>query len=182
MNVGSTKLPARYVRRGLKAASCLLTVVLLAVIATLLFMTLLVFSETEYPFPHSIPMPDLPKELSALPARAEIRCSGTVDPFAAADLIDVYMYPGLAPEIQPRSNSWRRRYVADHGREVGKLLRCTEVVASTFAWSEIAGRFYVYVKPQEPPTPQTGAESWRRIRSQQAPAWVQFDELEFSGD
>lgn len=182
VNVSSTKLASKYVRLGLKAAGCLLTMVLLAVIATLIVLTFFALSETEQPFPHSIPLPVLPNELSALPARAEIRCSNTVDPVAAGDFIDVYMYPGLVPETQPRSNSLRRRYVADHGREVGKLPRCIEVVASTFAWSEISGKFYDYVEQEESSTPQTAAESWSRIRSQQAPGWVHFEQLEFSKD
>lgn len=157
---------------------CLATLMAAVVLVILVILIFLLYAARGDTQPHPIPIPDLPAELATLPALAEIRCLGTVVPVSDRDFVDVWSHPGIAPVI-PRDDSayWSPREVRHPKR--GRLLQCTEVEAIEYAWSELGGEFYVYVEAVDVPLPERGREFWERIRAEQAPGWVHFDQLDF---
>lgn len=165
---------------GFRALRLFITLFLAAVLAILVALTIFLYSGSEGTLPHPIPMPNTPVELATLPTRAEIRCRGTVVPVAARDFVSVWARPGVDPDIPSGdSDSTYWRPVEETHPQLGRLLQCTEVEVTNYAWSELGGEFYVYVEAVDAPLPEKGQEFWERIRAEQAPGWVLFDQLDF---
>ena len=128
---------------GFRALRLSMTVLLAAVLAILFVLTIFLYSGSEDTLPHPIPMPNTPVELATLPTRAEIRCRGTVVPVAARDYVSVWARPGVNPDIPTGdSDSTYWRPVEETHPQIGRLLQCTEVEVTNYAWSELGGEFY----------------------------------------
>ena len=144
----------------MKFQSCLTDLAVLAVqlivctIAVILLLIVLLRPVTaEYALPHPIPRPDLPAELMDLPTQARLGCLGPIAPDRAKitdqDFIDVWTQPGNSPR-RPDDSAGTPPTSVKRPR-LGRILRCTEVMATNINWSEFDGEFYVWARAVERP-------------------------------
>ena len=132
-----------------------LVVVVLAIVASFVCLRLLYCASVNCYVPPRIPMPTLPKELTALPAQAHTECS--LNAYRNGRAIYVWEYPG----IYPTGSRDSRAYGSVGGDILGEVSRCTEIQATQYAWSEIEGEF------------------WVLIESDRAAGWIPFEKATF---
>ena len=97
------------------------------------------------------PTPLPPKVLNALPRNGRGACSG-------GGAIPLWEYPGSTPD-DPNS-----AYQGKRGRELGEISSCEKVLATSYAWSQMDGDFYVLVQ------------------NDSAKGWVELHLIEFVAD
>ena len=174
----------------MKFQSCLTDLAVLAVqlivctMGVILLLLLMFFIHqvtTEYALPHPIPMPDLPAELMNLPTQARVGCLGPIAPDRAKitnqDFINVWTQSGNSPRRPDDSAGTPPGSIK--GPRLGRILRCTEVMATKINWSEFDGEFYVWARAVERPIPDEDRKFWQWIESEQAAGWVRFSHLDF---
>ncbi len=140
----------------LKAFGIVFLFVILLIVGILWGLSMLF---NQYEGPPLIPMPDIPAELTTLPAQAQIKCSH--DASLNQGILYVWEYPGIYP-ADPDLDSL---YMGDRGRRLGSVRYCIEVQVVDYSWSEIDGEFWVRIIPE-----------------QAASGWISFSAVDFTYD